>query len=92
MAFENYIPSSDDIIWAMKVISLIKSGGLLPMPTTRLVYVVDHETKTLTLQNPFVLYENENCNYNATVHQRCIAVFHQIGYQILVEERPYENP
>jgi hypothetical protein len=95
MTFEDYIPGPDDIIWAVRAVSVIRTGGILAFPTTRLFYGVDHETKTLTLMDPSVLEDETDNNYNAIVHRRAIATFRVIGYQILVRERHergYENP
>lgn len=86
MAFDNYIPRPEDIIWAMRIISLIRDGGTLAFPTTRLMYLVDHKARTLTLQNPWVLYDETDHFYNATVHRRAIATFLEIEYQVLVKE------
>jgi hypothetical protein len=87
MAFDEYIPRPDDIAWALQMLALLKDGGLLIFPTTRLTYEVSHTSKTLTLVNPVVLYDDADSNYNTTVHRRTIAVFRAVGYQVLVKEK-----
>lgn len=86
-AFEDYLPRPDDIIWAIRMLSLVNDGGLMTFPTTRLVYQVDHAAKTLILLDPFVLYDETDSQYTASVHRRTIRVFREVGYQVLVREQ-----
>lgn len=86
-AFEEYLPRPDDIIWAVRMLSMVQDGGLLTFPTTRLVYQVDHAVKTITLLDPFLLYDDADGEYASTVHRRTTRVFREVGYQVLVKEK-----
>lgn len=77
----------DGVIWAVRMLSMIKHQGILAFPTTRLVYQVDHVAKTLTLLDPFLLYDDTDGGYAAVVHRRTIRVFREVGYQVMVKEK-----
>lgn len=50
-----YIPTQEEVDWTLGMLLEVEDGGLLVMPRIGLVYKVDHENKTLTLQNKMLL-------------------------------------
>jgi hypothetical protein len=81
-----YKPNPEDIAWANKMLRLVKNGGVLGYPDTKLIYRIDHDAKTLTLLDSSVLYD-EDGEHATTVHRRTITVFREVGYQVLVKEK-----
>lgn len=81
-----YIPAQEDIRWAKAILKLVKHGGVLGLPTTKLIYLVNHQDRTLSLMSPDVLYDKEAGSINTEMHRRMIVVFGKIGYLVLGEE------
>lgn len=79
---EDYTPGPDDLVWGIRMLTLINDGGVLAFPATKLLYLVSHTDKTLTLLDPEIL-EDE---FSAIVHRRTINTFHELGYMVLVKE------
>jgi hypothetical protein len=60
------------------MMEMIKDGGVMVYPNTRLVYLVDHTCKKLTLQNPEELLDV----FTDMTHERTRQVFLAIGYAV----------
>jgi hypothetical protein len=56
--FEDYKPTSEDLIWAAQMLALVRDGGSLVYPSTQLMYTVSHRNHTLTLMNPDILVKD----------------------------------
>jgi len=42
----------DDLMWAYGKLRKARHGDALAIPATKLIYTVDHQTRTLVLQDP----------------------------------------
>lgn len=82
MEFEDYEPTEMDIEWTLMIVSLIQDGGLLAMPSSKLIYKLEHSHRLVTLINPEIL-KDENSD---KVHRRAIRVFAKIGWYVQVQE------
>jgi len=74
-----YTPTQVDIDWAKSMMALVAQDGILAFPSAQLIYDVDHEHKTLTLQNP----ERLATHFDSFVtHNQTVVVFKIIGYEV----------
>lgn len=75
----SYTPTALDLAWARQMVHMLGEGGILAYPSTRVIYSVSHEHKTITLQNPDALLD-----FNSfVIHYQTIDVFDAIGYRVL---------
>lgn len=74
----NYIPTDVDIQWAGNTVAVIKDGGVLAYPATKMVYKVDHTNKKLILQNVSQLDNYDS----AVIHAQSKIVFAEVGYTV----------
>lgn len=70
-------PSLGDILWLSQTVQMLKDGGILLFPTSRLMYRVDNRRQTLTLLNPQVLSEDE---HSRETHARTKRLLPFLGY------------
>lgn len=87
MTFDTYAPKPEDIVWALRIVAGTPDGNALPFPTTRLVYRINHRTRTITLQNPAVLFDETDGFYNAHAHHRITETFKVIHFRVIGEDR-----
>jgi len=73
-----YKPTEVDLAWARNVLAIVKDGGALAYPSTKVIYNLDHKNKKLTLQNPEQLEEFPSF----VIHQQTIEVFKVLGYSV----------
>ena len=45
----DYTPNAEQILFATKLLQLLKHGGAWAVPMSQQVYIIDHENKKLTL-------------------------------------------
>ena len=74
-----YTPDQTDIDWAKDMMRSTRDRGVLAFPSAQLLYDVDHQRKTLTLQNPERLVSHFA---SFVTHHQTIIVFKIIGYTV----------
>lgn len=74
-----YTPNAVDLKWCRHIVNFIRDGGTLAFPSTRLIYTMDHQNKTITLTNPEELADPES----KETHERTRIVFREgAGYKV----------
>ena len=73
-----YQPNSIDLAWAQRMIALIKDGGILAYPSTRVIYKLDRSNRRLVLQNPEQLRERDS----KEIHEQTKDVFSVLGWKV----------
>lgn len=73
-----YQPTAEDIEWAGNMIYMIRDGGILSYPATKLVYKLDKTNKKMTLQNPDQLRATDS----NTTHEQTKIVFGELGWTV----------
>lgn len=74
-------PTETDLQWARQMVTRLKHGGTMMFPDTGLIYQIDRNIHTVTLQNVEQLYSFPSF----IVHLQTIEAFRRIGY--IVNER-----
>lgn len=73
-----YAPTATDVMWAKNLVAMLREDGAWILPSTMLIYRINHTVKSLTLQNP----ERLDDRTSFMAHDAIRAVFGKLGYSV----------
>lgn len=77
-AKRSYDPTEQDVVWAYTMLNLLKEGGVLVYPASGFIYKVNHQARSLSLQQPKTLTTPDEIE----LHDRTKLVFGVVNYEV----------